>query len=199
MRAKDVSVRALQRSERERSLRLGRPNLDLARGHMENADHDLVVMTDLARLGHEDWVVIAAYYAMYQSALSLLAKIGVASKDHSTTAAILEHFFGGQVDRQLIRKFNQLKERKEKLESLIMPEKYVDYLWEARRARETVQYGVALGYRESEAVMNHAWEFVTELKLAASELDDELVEEIGSELRLMGGRTQVKADISGLR
>ena len=189
MRARDVIVRALQRSERERGLRLGRPNLDLARGHMEKADHALVVMTDLGKLGHEDWVVIPAYYAMYQSTLSLLAKIGLSSKDHSTTAAVLEHFFRDQINRQLIQNFNQLKERKEKLEALIIPEKYIDYLWEARRARETVQYGVTLGYKESEAVMNHAREFVTKMKLVRSELDDALVEEIGRELRRMSGGT----------
>jgi uncharacterized protein (UPF0332 family) len=185
MKARDIIIRALRRSERERGLRLGRPNHDIARGHMEKADHDLVVMTDLAKLGHEDWVVATAYYAMYQSALSLLAMIGLASKDHSTTAAVLEHIFGGQVDRRLFQKFNRLKERKEKLEALIIQEKYIDYLWEARRARETVQYGVAVGYRESDAVVNHARVFVTKMKLVASELDEALVEEIGKELRRM--------------
>jgi uncharacterized protein (UPF0332 family) len=185
VKARDVIVRALRRSERERGLQLGRPSDDVARGHMEKSDHDLIAMTDLARLGHEDWVVIAAYYAMYQSALSLLARIGLASKDHSTTAAVLEHFFGGQVNRQLIQKFNRLEERKEKLEALTIQERYIDYLWEVRRARETVQYGVAVGYRENEAVMNHAREFVTKLKLVASELDDALVEEISKELRRM--------------
>lgn len=183
MRARDVIARALRRSERERGLRLGRPNNEIANGHMEKADHDLVVMTDLARLGHEDWVVITAYYAMYQSALSLLARIGLASKDHSTTAAVLEYFFGGQVNKQLIQRFNQLRDRKEKLEALTIQERYIDYLWEARRARETIQYGVALGYRESEAVMKHARQFVTKMKLVAGELDDSLVEEMGKELR----------------
>lgn len=185
MRAGDVISRALRRSERERGLRLGRPNNEVARGHMEKADHNLVVMTDLARLGHEDWVVITAYYAMYQSALSLLARIGLASKDHSTTAAVLEHFFGGQISRPLLQRFNQLKERKEKLEALVIQEKFIDYLWEARRARETVQYGVSPGFKESGAVMNHAREFVTKLKLVAGELDDGLVGEIGKELRRM--------------
>ncbi|OGI14775.1 hypothetical protein A3K63_02780 [Candidatus Micrarchaeota archaeon RBG_16_49_10] len=72
---------------------------------MRKADHNLIVMTDLGRLGHEDWVVISAYYAMYHSALSLLSRVGVASKDHSTTAAALEYFFSRQIAKSLIRSF----------------------------------------------------------------------------------------------
>lgn len=59
-------------------------------------------MTDLNNLKHEDWVVIVAYYAMYQSALSLLIKIGLESKKHVTTVAVLEYFFGEKISKELI-------------------------------------------------------------------------------------------------
>lgn len=104
-------------------------------------------MTDLNKLGHEDWAVITAYYAMYHSALALLAKIGLESKDHATTAAILEYFFGGQMNKGLIGKFNELKGRKDKIEAVTIEEKYIDYLWKVKRARETVQYGVSINYK----------------------------------------------------
>ncbi|MBI4181788.1 MAG: HEPN domain-containing protein, partial [Candidatus Aenigmarchaeota archaeon] len=113
----------------------------MSEGHIRKADHNLIVMTDLCKLGHEDWVVISAYYAMYQSAMSLLTKIGLESKDHATTAAVLEYFFGEQISRDLIGKFNELKERKDKIEAITISEKYIGYLWRIKRARETVQYG----------------------------------------------------------
>ncbi len=40
-----------------------------------------------------EWVVITGYYAMYTSALALLAKIGFRSKDHTATLLVLEKYF----------------------------------------------------------------------------------------------------------
>ena len=67
MRAKEAIIKAMKRAKNERGLRVSKPNDNLSEGHMNKADHNLVVMTDLGRLGHEDWVVISAYYAMYHS------------------------------------------------------------------------------------------------------------------------------------
>ncbi len=76
----------MKRAKEERGLRAIKPNDYLSNGHIKKADHNLIVMTDLSKLGHEDWVVISAYYAMYQSAMALLTKIGLESKDHATTS-----------------------------------------------------------------------------------------------------------------
>ena len=40
-----------------------------------------------------EWVVITGYYAMYTAAISLLAKVGYRSKNHTATLCVLEEFF----------------------------------------------------------------------------------------------------------
>lgn len=176
MRAKDVIVDSMKRVKEERGLRVSKPDNYLSDAHLKKADHNLIVMTDLARLGHEDWVVISAYYSMYQSAVALLTRIGLESKDHAATAAVLEYLFGEMISKDLIEKFNKIRERKDKLEAIIIDEKYIDYLWKIKRARETVQYGISINFRETDSVMKHAREFVSKIKLVINELDEEMTD-----------------------
>jgi uncharacterized protein (UPF0332 family) len=178
MKAKEIILKALKRPERERGLRVIVPNDYLSSGHIKKADHNLIVMTDLNKLGHEDWVVISAYYAMYQAALSLLAKIGLESKDHATTVAVLEYFFGRQISKELIKKFNKLREIKDKIETIVIEEKYIDYFWKIKRVREAAQYGISVTYKETDIIMNCAREFVSKIKLVIGELDERLIEAI---------------------
>ena len=42
---------------------------------------------------NDEWIIITAYYAMYTSALALLAKIGYKSDNHTATILALEKFF----------------------------------------------------------------------------------------------------------
>ena len=183
MKAKDMIVKSIKRAKEERGLRVSKPNNYLSEGRVKKADHNLIVMTDLSKLGHEDWVVISAYYAMYQSAMSLLTKIGLESKDHTTTSTVLEYFFGEKIRRELIGKFNELKERKEKIEAITISEKYIDYLWKIKRARETVQYGISINYKETDIAMKNAREFVSKMKLVLNELDEKLIEIIGKKIK----------------
>jgi len=178
MKTRDIIIKAMKRAKKERGLRITSPNDDLSGGHLKKADHNLIVMSDLSRLGHEDWVVITAYYSIYQSASALLAKIGLESKDHVTTAAVLEYFFGKQISKELIGKFNELKERKDKIEAIIIEDKYINYLWKIKRARETVQYGISINYKETETVINNARKFVSKIKMIINELDEEIIEAI---------------------
>ena len=120
---------------------------------------------------------------MYQAAMSLLSRIGLESKDHATTAAVLECFFGGHISMEMIAKFNDLKERKDRIDAITIGEKYIDYLWRIKRARETVQYGIFMTYKETSAVMGNAREFVSKMKLVVSELDEELIEAIDQKLK----------------
>lgn len=168
-------IRAMQRSREERGLKVSTPNRYLSDSHLKKGDHNLIVMTDLNKFGHEDWTVISAYYAMYQAATALLVRIGLESKDHATTAAVLEYFFDEQINKEIIKKFNELKEEKDKIEAITINEKYIDYLWKVKRARETVQYGVSINYHEAETVMTNARAFVNKIKLVLHELDEKLV------------------------
>ncbi len=172
----------MKRERAERGLKITKPKDYLSNGHVKKADHNLIVMTDLSKLGHEDWVVISAYYAMYQSAMALLAKIGLESKDHATTVAILEYFFGEKVSGELISRFDELKKRKDKIEAIIIDEKYIDFLWNIKRARETVQYGISINYKEADLVIKNAREFVSKIKLVVNELDEMLIEAINKEI-----------------
>jgi len=63
MMPKEIILKALTRERKhERGLRVITPDNNLAAGHVTKANHNLVVMTDLNKLGHSDWVVITAYY-----------------------------------------------------------------------------------------------------------------------------------------
>lgn len=104
MKPKDIIIKSFQRKvQQERGLKIMAPNGDLVKSHVDKADHNLIVMTDLDKLGHSDWVVIVAYYSIYHSAMAVLSKIGLDSKDHATTVAVLEYFFGEKNRKILIR------------------------------------------------------------------------------------------------
>lgn len=140
-------------------------------------------MTDLDKLNHEDWVVIVAYYAMYHSALAVLSKIGLESKEHASTVAVLEYFFGEHIDNSLLEKFNNTKEKKDRLELTRIEEKYIDYLWKVKRSRENVQYGITITYKETDEIMDNAREFVTKIKLLLEEIDDKLISVVVKEIK----------------
>ena len=183
MKAKEMIVKSMKRVKEERGLKVMKPNSYLSDGHIKKADHNLIVMTDLSKLGHEDWTIISAYYAMYQSAMALLTRIGMESKDHATTAAVMEYFFGEQISKDLRGKFNELKGRKDKIEAITIDEKYINYLWKIKRARETVQYGISINYKETDVVMRNTRNFVSKIKLVLNEMDDELIDIIGKKVK----------------
>jgi uncharacterized protein (UPF0332 family) len=176
MKPKIILLNALQRQIKlERGLRVTTTNNELSKGHIDKSSHNLVVMTDLNNLQHSDWVVIAAYYAMYHASMSVLSKIGVDSKDHTTTVAVLEYFFSEKLEKSLLDKFNELKKKKDKLEKLKIEEKYIDYLWKTKKTRETVQYGIQINYTESDIIMSNAREFVTKIKLLLDDIDEDFI------------------------
>lgn len=129
-----------------KSIRQTFPSDSDARGHMKKARHDLIVMDDLNRLGHSDWVIITAYYSMYQACLSILSKLGVSSKDHTCTANLIQYLFviDGKVEKRLLKKFNKMEEIKKGIEEgkLVIKKKIMNKLWVLRRRRETASYGV---------------------------------------------------------
>ena len=61
---------------------------------------------------------------------------------------------------------------KDKIEAIVIEEKYIDYLWKIKRARETVQYGISITYKETDTIINNARDFVSKIKLVTSELDE---------------------------
>lgn len=184
MKAEDQIRASLKRYKRgKRGLRVTDPNENLSSGHLEKADHNLVVMSDLKELGHSDWVLIAAYYAMYQASLSVTSRIGLDSKDHATTVSILEYFFEDEIEDSLLRKFKELRREKEEIEKPVLNGKYISYLWDVKGKRETAQYGTAKSFKEIEDTVSKSREFVAEIKLLLNNLSQELIGEANRKVR----------------
>ena len=95
----------------------------------------------------------------------------------------MEYFFGEKIGKELLERFNSLKNEKDKLEAITIQEKFIDYLWNIKQARENVQYGVDINYKESEKVMNNAREFVNKIKLVLNELEEDIIEGILEEIK----------------
>jgi uncharacterized protein (UPF0332 family) len=184
MKPKEIIINAFQReADFERGLKIITPDEELAKSHHEKADHNLVVMTDLNKLNHSDWVVIAAYYAMYHAATALLSRIGLDSKDHATTVAILEYFFSEKIEKSLLDKFNEIEEQKDKFDKLKLEDKYINYLWKTKKTRESMQYGIETTFKETDLIMKNAKDFALKIKLLLAEINDEFVEVIADEAK----------------
>ena len=72
---------------------------------------------------------------------------------------------------------------KDMIEDITISEKYINYLWKIKRAREAVQYGISISYKETGAVVRNTREFVSKIKIVLNELDDKLVEVICKKAR----------------
>ena len=145
----------------------------LSRRYLEKAKNDLVTMRILSDLNSEkvkrllkipldydsnEWVVIAGYYAMYTSALALLAKIGFRSKNHTATLLILDEYFVkkrllDEKDLYLIQNAHFQKEEIEKLS-------------DARHKREIAQYSITKETTKDIAkkIISDAYDFVNRVE-----------------------------------
>ncbi|MBI5037075.1 HEPN domain-containing protein [Candidatus Micrarchaeota archaeon] len=155
----------------------------LAPSYLAKAGHNSMVSSILLKLGDNDeakralnipgdfsafdWIVIAAYYAMYHSALAALASIGYKSDNHAATITALEVFF---VKKNLLEKdfLDKLKRARE------LEEEYVQKLRLARRQRETAQYGVTeeTGKDATEKLLKDARNFVDRMEKLVGSLEE---------------------------
>jgi len=175
-KAEKIIINAFKREEeKERGLKIIIPNIELANAHIAKARHNIIVMDDLNRLGHTDWVAIIAYYAMYHGATAISVRIGLDSKDHATTVAILEYFFSEHIDKELLEKFNELKEKKDVIDRLVIEDKFLNYLWSAKNLRETAQYGTSTLITKSDESVDHAKEFILKIRTLIEKLDEDYV------------------------
>ena len=187
MKTKEILIRSMKIKDDKRGLKVSRPNNTLSDGHIKKANRNLIVMADLSKLKHEDWVVVAAYYSMYQAAMGLLTKIGLESKNHTTTAAAMGYFFGKQITEERIKAFDYVK-------AITIDAKYLNILWEMKQARETVQYGTATAYEGTEGVMKNAKEFVNEVRTIAEGLGDNDVNRMQKEISRLKVRDVMNTD-----
>ncbi len=151
-------------------------------GHMDKSKHNLIVMRDLSMLGHTDWLTIVAYYAMYHSALAILSRAGLSSKNHAATIAVLEYFFSDNIDKGILNRFNQLGRK------ISIDEKFMNYFVWTKSEREKVQYGTSISENDTGTVVQNAVQFVTKAQAVAELTDPKIFNLINQELRRMALR-----------
>ena len=54
-------------------------------------------------------------------------------------------------------------------------DRYIDYLWKAKGARETAQYGIFINFKETGIIMRNARDFVSKIKIMLEELDEKII------------------------
>lgn len=152
---------------------------NLADKFLQKARQNLITMSILSELNDNkkvrdllktpedydpnEWVVIAGYYAMYASALALLAKIGFRSKNHTATLLVLDKAFArkkllDENDLLLIKNAHVQKEEIEKLS-------------DARHKREIAQYSITKETTKgiAEKIKKDAYDFVNKTELILME------------------------------
>ncbi|MBU2104819.1 MAG: HEPN domain-containing protein [Nanoarchaeota archaeon] len=101
-----------------------------------------------------EWIVITGYYAMYTAAISLLAKIGYRSKNHTATLCILEEFFVKKkiLDQDILMLLKSAMFHKEEIEKLS----------DARHKREIAQYSITKQTTKTiaEKIKKDAYDFI---------------------------------------
>lgn len=120
---------------------------NLAKPYLEKAHSNLITMEILSNVEKhkallaipeehttDEWVVVAAYYAMYMAALSLIAKLGYKSESHAATSIALEEFF---VNSQLLGEKHLAN-----FENICMRKEEIETLRDVKERRKTAQYSV---------------------------------------------------------
>ena len=143
---------------------------NLANKFLQKARQNLVTMSLLSELNDNkkardllktpkdydsnEWVVITGYYAMYTAAISLLAKIGYRSKNHTATLCVLEEFF---VKKKILDEDILIL-----LKSAMFHKKEIEKLSDARHKREIAQYSITKQTTKSiaEKIKKDAYDFI---------------------------------------
>ncbi len=144
---------------------------NLAKGYFEKARNNIITMEILNKVRNfsellaipktynsDEWVVITAYYSMYMAALSILAKLGYKSKNHTATIVALEEFF---VKKNLLE-----KEYLGILEKIKIKKEEIEELEKIRNRREIAQYSITKETTRvlAEETMKDAHRFINRLE-----------------------------------
>ena len=81
----------LGKSPKHRGLLKIIPNLELAKEHIEKAEHNLKVAQYLKEGNFSDSSIGTIFYAMYRCFLSIAAKFGYDSSNQTCTISLIEH------------------------------------------------------------------------------------------------------------
>ena len=105
---------------------------NLVLGHIQKANHNLKFSKYIFDTNEfNDWVIVGAYYAIYQASLALCALKGFTSKDHSATLLILiKEFYKKGLNKEDINIIGNINLEKEDV---------LNYI-ESRRKRKEASY-----------------------------------------------------------
>ena len=111
-----------------------------------------------------DWVIIVSYYAMYASALSLLAKLDFKSKSHAATIAVLEQYRINEGKENV--KTLGTKEIQKLKKAYTLSEQLIIKLIETKAKRETAQYNAtpSITREMAKTALDDADEFITKIE-----------------------------------
>ena len=106
-----------------------------------------------------EWVAITGYYAMYTSALALLAKIGFRSKNHTATLCVLEEFF---VKKKILDEKSFLL-----IKNALFQKQELEKLSDAKHKREIAQYSITKQTTKgiADKIKQDAYNFVNKAEL----------------------------------
>lgn len=106
-----------------------------------------------------EWVVVCGYYAMYTSALALLAKIGLRSRNHAATLLVLEEYF--------VKKKHLAEEDLLLIKNAQFQKEEIEKISEARHKREIAQYSITKQTTKelAEKIKEDAYGFVNKVEV----------------------------------
>lgn len=152
--------------ERHQGLKKTKPNKQKALEHLAKAKHNLRALIVFHDVGFSDWSASAAFYALYQGLLAILAQQGYESKNQSCTFALIEKFIEERTCTLLTKKDVKYIFDKDVTKNLEESEKLLDI-------REQMQYETKTKLAEAEFQM---------LKEQTKEIFDRISQEIESNL-----------------
>jgi len=91
-------------------IRLERPNDELCKSYLKEANDSLGSMNANIKAGLRKWVIITAYYARYNAIYALLRKVGIKSEIHDCSIAAVKYLFSDTFEKEF---FSELEEAKE--------------------------------------------------------------------------------------
>ena len=93
-------------------IRLEKPNGELGKSYLKEANDSLASMNANIKAGLRKWVIITAYYARYNAIYALLRKIGIKSEIHDCSIAVAKYLFSGKFDRGFFSELEKAKDQR---------------------------------------------------------------------------------------
>lgn len=89
-----------------------KPNDELCKSYLKEANDALVSMNANMKAGLKKWVIITAYYARYNAIYALLRKVGIKSEIHDCTIAVIKYLFSDYFKEEFFAELEESKEQR---------------------------------------------------------------------------------------